>query len=171
MTTKEGTKYFFGNGGQLLAVKDRYGNEIRFNHDYKYRITEITDTVGRKLTFSYSSTEVVVTAKDKDGTPMGIAIKYKLSNITTDDDNDGYGNNKKQLDRVIRHDENGTEYETRYDYALLAAEFGYDYWDNWNYNIATNYYLALTEIVPMGNIENKGSTVFSWEQPMPRRTG
>lgn len=79
---KDGRSVYFSQGGRLLGIKDRYGNEIRFRYQYSSSqygpITQITDSVGRIITFDYSNpAQVRVTVEGRTWT-------YNLSSAGAD---------------------------------------------------------------------------------------
>ncbi|WHH58413.1 RHS repeat-associated core domain-containing protein [Petroclostridium sp. X23] len=68
LTKKEGKKYYFGIDGRLLGIKDRFGNEIKFQHYIRIlrtpTINKIIDSVGREINITYnrdSSVNITVT--------------------------------------------------------------------------------------------------------------
>lgn len=73
---KDGTHYYFASG-RLIGIRDRYRNTINFRYDHSSRLHEVTDTVGRKISFDYSSpTEIIVEARD--GSDLLASITYEL---------------------------------------------------------------------------------------------
>lgn len=65
VTTKAGRVIYFGSDGRLLGKVDRYGNRITFQHTTLNShpvISQITDSVGRVVSFAYTASEVTVTA-------------------------------------------------------------------------------------------------------------
>lgn len=76
ITTKDGTKYTFGDGNcvytrsqltALLGVQDRYGNSIALSRDSNFNLTQITSTNGRWIQLTYNSNNLVTQAKDNLG--------------------------------------------------------------------------------------------------------
>ncbi len=67
---KNGAKEYFADDGRLLAIRDRYNNTIKFEHDTSVNghqlITKITDTLDRVTTISYQNVtngkEITITA-------------------------------------------------------------------------------------------------------------
>jgi len=109
VTAKDGTKTYFASDGRLLAIVDRYGNQITFQHTTLNGhpvISKITDTIGREVTISYSSTQVTVTAPD------GQVWRYNLT-VTE--------GGKVLLDAVT--DPLGRV--TRYNYGLQTGAFSF----------------------------------------------
>lgn len=61
-TTADNTKRYFSSDGRLIGIKDRFNNTITFKHqnvqvtanNTQPLISEITDTIGRKITFQYN---------------------------------------------------------------------------------------------------------------------
>ena len=81
---------YFADDGRLLGMKDRCGNEIRFDHVdrtingtvYPF-ISHIYDSVGRTLTFDYSNdTEITVTVTDPSNAARNLTVKYKKDNFS-----------------------------------------------------------------------------------------
>jgi RHS repeat-associated protein len=88
VTTKDGHVSYFGDDGRLLGMKDRLGNTITFKHTtWKNQpvISQIIDTVGRTVGFSYTDTQVKVTAPGNRVWTYNLAPlatgKYKLTSV------------------------------------------------------------------------------------------
>ncbi|MDP3488202.1 MAG: hypothetical protein Q8S19_09790, partial [Bacillota bacterium] len=67
VVAKDGRITYFGSDGRLLGIVDRYGNRITFQHTTLNGapvISQITDAIGRVITFTYSQSQVRVTAPD-----------------------------------------------------------------------------------------------------------
>ncbi|MDR0916611.1 MAG: S8 family serine peptidase, partial [Oscillospiraceae bacterium] len=80
---KDGKKTYFAADGRLLGMADRYGNTITFKHtsiNGKHLITEITDTAGRVITFTYTTTTVGKTVTVS--LPNNQSIQYFLEPIS-----------------------------------------------------------------------------------------
>ena len=60
MTDSKGRTMYF-SGTRIVAVKDRYQNQILFAYNNDNQLSSITDTYGRVVTLTYSGTGVVVT--------------------------------------------------------------------------------------------------------------
>jgi len=91
LTKSGGTKYEFDVSGKLTAIVDRNGNQISFTYastatpiyaypqfalaglttpaivGYEYKLTTITDTVGREIDFAYNTDGKLETITDFDG--------------------------------------------------------------------------------------------------------
>jgi len=81
---------YFADDGRLLGMKDRCGNEIKFDHvsrtingtAYPF-ISHIYDSVGRTVTFDYSNeNEISVTVTDPNNAAKNLTLKYKKDYIT-----------------------------------------------------------------------------------------
>ncbi|WP_246553681.1 RHS repeat domain-containing protein [Paenibacillus tritici] len=64
----DGRREYFSISGDILGIEDRFGNTITFNYNQQDQlISSITDSVGRKVTFSYEhnlNTTDVFTGED-----------------------------------------------------------------------------------------------------------
>ena len=151
---KDGTNYYFGSYGQLLGIRDRYLNEIKFTNQTSgiRRIVKIEDTVGRTVNFTYSTSQVKLDIKDNNGVDMGSLI-YELSSIPNT------YSSARQLS--VAKDLMGRN--TLYNYTTITTGFGYEYEGVFDSNI--NKYLALTKVThPFGTSPSeKGSTHYTWE--------
>ncbi|MDP3486444.1 MAG: RHS repeat-associated core domain-containing protein, partial [Bacillota bacterium] len=75
VTAKDGCITYFGSDGRLLGIVDRYNNRITFYHttlNGQPVINKIKDTLDREVNFSYTSSQVTVTA------PSGRTWRYGL---------------------------------------------------------------------------------------------
>ena len=72
--------FTFSGEGQLLTIADRNGNTTTMSYT-SGRLTTVTDSAGRKLTFAYNTSGLIETIKD----PMGHVAKYAYSsgNLTS----------------------------------------------------------------------------------------
>ncbi len=179
VTEKNGKKSYFGDDGRLLLMRDRFGNEIKFYHDYEYYndthgtrrkypyLTGITDSVGRTVNVSYGAQytsssytykNITLTITDPTNTANNMSFVYRLrllnSSITGNSDAEEY-----VLDRVTRDD---GEYMT-YSYSFLAApvsffdrndEFAAANCDDKNYG-AGNSYIMSDNVSGVSGVENK----------------
>ncbi len=135
---KDGKKTFFGSDGRLLGIKDRFNNEIKFQHDTSRTgcpiINKIIDSVGREINISYSASQVLVTVNDMTDATKNKTITYNKIAIP------GYSN-KYKLDNFI----DPMNRVTRYEYTVKAANVNLS-----NKNISggvTNQFACLTKIV------------------------
>lgn len=139
VTTKDGQITYFGSDGRLLGIRDRYGNQIKFEHttfNGQPVISKITDTVGRVVTLTYSASQVTVTA------PGGRVWRYGLT---------GTEGGKVLLSSV--KDPEGRL--STYTYNIAPAAFSFLSKSNRN---TTNYYANLTQVTyPTG-----GSTSYTY---------
>ncbi|MBI9013883.1 MAG: hypothetical protein JEZ08_16735 [Clostridiales bacterium] len=89
-----GTKYYFGDDLTLMAIRDRYGNQITYEYtvtsnslnrqpDNIYTITRITDTLGRVINFNYTTTGLVVSVTGEGKTQSVTYVFDKFSDITS----------------------------------------------------------------------------------------
>ncbi|MDD2202474.1 MAG: hypothetical protein PHQ21_09145, partial [Firmicutes bacterium] len=78
---KDGVEWLFGSDGRLLCVRDRFGNEIKFQCQAPSgglaRIVKAVDTVGRQILFTYQADQVVVTVIPGDASSAS-TWTYKL---------------------------------------------------------------------------------------------
>jgi RHS repeat-associated protein len=101
------TTTYFAADGRILGVKDRFNNQIKFRHintqiyDKTYPlISQIEDTVGRIVNFSYTGNNIALTVTAPGETDQ-ISITYERYNKTK---------------QIVNH--NGTIEDT-YDYPVL----------------------------------------------------
>ncbi|WP_270171661.1 S8 family serine peptidase [Paenibacillus sp. SYP-B4298] len=101
-----GTAQYFDVNGQLLQIKDAYGNTVSFTYanvsPYGTVLTKITDAVGNVLSIDYSTTQVKLTQGDR-------IVTYKKTS------SDG----KELLSQVI----DPMNRTTTYNYAIRQAKF------------------------------------------------
>ncbi|WP_427340070.1 hypothetical protein [Caloranaerobacter sp. DY30410] len=122
---KNGTKEYFAKDGRLLGIKDRYGNEIKFNHiiiNGHPVINKITDTLGRITTITYNNTatgkEVIITAPNKTKTILALkptsvdSSKYVLTKIIDPKNRQTQFSYKYQNGRFTFFDKNFTSSPT-----------------------------------------------------------
>ena len=79
------TTTFFGSDGRLLGIRDRFNNEIKFRHqnvqiyDKSFPlISQIIDSVGRSIQFSYTGNNIELTVSAPNETTP-IKLTYKRS--------------------------------------------------------------------------------------------
>ncbi|AEY65641.1 RHS repeat-associated core domain-containing protein [Clostridium sp. BNL1100] len=112
---KDGGKTFFGNDGRLLGIKDRYNNEIKFQHDTSATgypiVNKIIDSVGREINISYTKSQVLVTVNDAINSANNRTVKYNKTAIS------GYSNDYV-LDNVI----DPLDRQTTYRYTINSAK-------------------------------------------------
>ncbi len=141
LTQKNGTKTYFGTDGRLLGVKDRFGNEIKFQHtirnDYPV-ITKIIDSVQREIDIAYNASDVTLTVTDAYDLQNVMTVKYNKSAVT------GH-TGKYFLSSVqyidVKPGENVSEY---YNYTLSDARI--DFLKKLPLQGSTNYYACLDRI-------------------------
>lgn len=77
LLTKDGTRYRI-DGGQITWVRDPNGNQLTFS--YASDLSQITDSLGRTVTFSYRNAEMTVpdqiTYKGVGGTDRTVRVYY-----------------------------------------------------------------------------------------------
>lgn len=115
LTEKDGKQYFFKadprdvsdcTGGSLLGIRDRFGNEIKFDYFdneetgskviggcYYPRLKQITDTVGRTVEFTYTDDTVTVQVTDPNDSTQERTIVYDKSNFESGSKLDEVNNN------------------------------------------------------------------------------
>lgn len=112
---KDGRKTYFGTDGRLLGIKDRYNNEIKFQHDTSTTgypiVNKIIDSVGREISISYTKSQVLVTVNDAINSANNRTVKYNKSAIS------GYSNDYI-LDNVIDQ----LDRQTTYRYTINSAK-------------------------------------------------
>lgn len=91
----DGRKYYFGSRGELLTICDRFGNKITFNYTAKNFygsrncpiISSITDSVGRKIRFSYNEggdyedITLTVTSPLEQGEEITLSYEKKMIEV------------------------------------------------------------------------------------------
>ncbi|EPR11512.1 RHS repeat domain-containing protein [Ruminiclostridium papyrosolvens] len=112
---KDGRRTYFGNDGRLLGIKDRYNNEIKFQHDTSTTsypiVNKIIDSVGREINISYTKSQVLVTVNDASNSANNRTVKYNKTTIS------GYSNDYV-LDNVI----DPLDRQTTYRYTINSAK-------------------------------------------------
>ncbi|MDQ2085831.1 hypothetical protein RBH29_05195, partial [Herbivorax sp. ANBcel31] len=132
VSEKDGKKIYFAEDGRLLAIEDRFGNNIRFFHtdrtwrdnDYNVTtpvITRIVDSVGREILINYNDTDSTVNIRW--GTNEIVYHKKSVKDITNADTAKERGRfeNEFVLYKVV--DQEGGE--TKYDYDINYAMDNY----------------------------------------------
>ena len=88
-----GTKYYFSDDSTLIAIRDRFGNQISYEYtisrnmerqpENMYELNKITDTVGREINFDYTSNNLNVSVTG-EGQIQLINYEFeKIEDITT----------------------------------------------------------------------------------------
>ena len=135
---KDGRKTYFGNDGRLLGIKDRYNNEIKFQHDTSATgcpiVNKIIDSVGREINISYTKSQVLVTVNDAINSANNRTVKYNKSAIS------GYSNDYV-LDNVI----DPLDRQTTYSYTINSAKVNLLY-KSISSGI-TNQFACLTKVI------------------------
>jgi hypothetical protein len=151
LQNKDGQKTYFGSDGRLLGVRDRFGNEIKFQHETastgKPLINKIIDTVGREVGINYSATQVTISVNDTTDSSKNRQIIYYKTQIP------GYSG-----EYVLSSVKDAENRVTNYTYEYNPALFTY-----LNKSLAssvTNYYACLTKITYPTN----GETRYSYEK-------
>lgn len=133
---KDGKKEYFASDGRLIRIQDRFNNYIDFSHiqiDGHYVISDITDTTGRVVNFTYSNTATGKKVELSYSGPNGnLTIQYYLEPITN------YSSDYKLVKKV---DQIGRE--TIYDYDINNVGFSITSKTNRGTN---NTYANLTKI-------------------------
>ncbi|MFC3798112.1 RHS repeat domain-containing protein [Cohnella sp. GCM10012308] len=163
-------KYYFSSYGNLMGVKDKNGNEIIFTYqkrpgyDLQYNFPyQITDTVGRLVTFNYENTldgnvnaleNITVSVQDPAKT-SSYAVQYTKTGDTIN-----YRNSPK-LWRVTEAYNTVQATSTYYEYSLQESHFDFTHkqlefpYGNWE----TSTYLLLKTIQ-----YNNSKTQFDYEK-------
>ncbi len=154
---KDGKKEYFADDGRLLAIQDRFGNTIKFEHTIingVAHISKITDTVNRVINISYENTstgkKVVIT------TPDNSKVQYIIEPIS------GYSGEYKLAKRIDQMNR-----ETVFNYRINSANFSLL---SKSYRDTVNHFVNLEEIIyptkaaskytyaqATGNLGNQGS--------------
>lgn len=79
---RDGTRFRI-IGGRLMSMRDRNGNQVTFSYDNVQRLTNITDSLNRQVSISYSAPYDEITVKGFGGTARSIKI-YKGSALRSD---------------------------------------------------------------------------------------
>lgn len=79
---RDGTRFRI-IGGRLMSMRDRNGNQVTFGYDNVQRLTNITDSLNRQVSISYSAPYDEITVKGFGGTARSIKI-YKGSALRSD---------------------------------------------------------------------------------------
>jgi len=114
ITTLDGTKYIFTENGNLIAIKDRYSNQLTIGWNGG-QITRITSPSGRYADFTYDTSSRITQIKDSTNRTWGYQYTNGfLTQVTYPDQlfeqygYDGSGNMLTLIDR------NGTTIVTNY---------------------------------------------------------
>ncbi|MFC5402393.1 S8 family serine peptidase [Cohnella soli] len=163
-----GGKDYFGSDGRLLAMQDRFGNTIKFEHTVingRPVISKITDTLDRNFLFAYTTDAVgkklIVTLPDSN------KIQY-ISKLIP-----GY-TNEYMLDSVI--DQQGRTTSFQYDMAGCNTSFSFFSKSNRSQanpvaclktiTYPTNATTTFTYQQAVGNLGNQGS--YSYNRVLTR---
>ncbi|WP_127585102.1 RHS repeat domain-containing protein [Paenibacillus koleovorans] len=130
-------KYYFASSGILLGIKDRFNNEIKFSYtnrtingsSYPF-ISEIVDSIGRIIAFSYQSTingsypafpgeDITVTVS-----LPGVSDTYQVKYTKMRDNING--RYEPKLWRVTQAEGTSTALSMYFDYQISSIGFRFD---------------------------------------------
>ena len=78
---RDGTRYTI-SAGRVTEIKDTNGNKISFSYDGSGRLSSVTDALNRSITLTYYSTYDVISFKGTGGTSRSIEVHYdSLANV------------------------------------------------------------------------------------------
>ncbi len=150
---KTGINYYFDLDGRLLKIKNRYGDEITFEWEFRnggFCLDKIVDSVNRTISFTYTDQLVTVTLQSNSNPYI---IKYYKESV---------GDGHYKLARV----ELPEQTNKLYSYNKGQTEFGFWVDENWNEKKLSNrYFMLLTTYTnPYG-----GQTVYSYDRNYRRQ--
>lgn len=173
----EHKKYYFSEDGRLIGIKDRFGNEIKFNHVMRQIgetshpvISKIVDSIGRTIDFTYENSindatfdgeDIVVKVSDPT-VSENLSIKYTKGRVSVNykDPNNLTQESKEPILAAVTDAEGiNTEYQYKYD----TVKFRYDTKDLSNY--------ANTALVSLVSIINPHSKDNYEYEPVNRNLG
>ena len=177
VTEKNGKKSYFGNDGRLLIQRDRFGNEIKFYHDFEFYtdtngrnqkypfLTGITDSVGRTVSISYGNDftylgaphkDVTLTITDPTDADNTLVYTYRLrryNDVTMNENMPEYA-----LARVIQPDKKNVLYgysilEAPVDFFDRNLEFAYEY-SGYKKETIGNSYITDDMVEELSGVDN-----------------
>ncbi|MBQ3109805.1 MAG: RHS repeat-associated core domain-containing protein [Clostridia bacterium] len=122
ITDSSGRTMFFTQEGFLCAAEDRFGNMIKYTFEemsgLKGRILDITDTLGRKITFTYSNNDVsIYVAENSTATPT-LHAKFKNTRTNSvEDTTNVFAFDDDCTSSIIRYENATTEYTKSFKYS------------------------------------------------------
>jgi len=125
VTNNQGMKLYFGVYGQLIGMKDRFGNEIKYQYNLSdgwignYHLSKIIDSVGREVKFTYTSTQLKVDVIDPNDSTQNRTIYYNktvIPNVPVYDSSTEYS-----LSSVVDAENRITQYG--YDFKQTVFSF------------------------------------------------
>lgn len=146
---KDGKTLYFGHNGTLMAIVDRFGNQIQFLH-YNGLISQVIDSVGRKINITYQDSKVTVGVDDETNPSNNRLIYYNKTINPT--------NSSKYLLTSVTDAENRV---TQYTYDQKNGNFSFWKKDPFNSSSSPDgidFYECLNSITyPSG-----GKTVYTY---------
>ena len=152
---KDGKTLYFGRNGALMAIVDRFGNQIQFLHnasviDGSPLIKQIIDSVGRKININYQASKVTIEVDDETNPSNNRLICYNKTTCPTDA--------SESLLTSVTDAENRV---TQYTYEQKSGSFSFwkkDPYEDLSSSNGIDYYECLKSIVyPSG-----GKTEYSY---------
>lgn len=153
---------YFAVDGRLIGIVDRFGNQIKFEHKLQgtadgnaMLISQITDSVGRKITFLYVGSgkddslgmlQIISSSNAKDGR-LELKLLTESSQVQFKEKALGFAPKLKQISYSRFDKDFELEYgdQINLNYTSTTARFNYDE-KNYHPKMGLNVYNLLTEI-------------------------
>jgi YD repeat-containing protein len=144
----DGRREFFNNAGRVLAIRDRYDNQISFSYNAN-GVSSITDSAGRII--SFNRVTVGTGYKNVVTLPDNTTMEYNFARVGTYN-----GTNRYRLESFV--DQNGNM--TEYSYDMKPVSFSGFRRTPGNSSDGNNHHKLLTAI----SYPNGASAHYSYEQ-------